>query len=442
MPAMMLRSGQPSTSAGGPRRATLWWARIVCLSVFGPYVIGSARTEQITVFTSCAVILLVGWQKIAQARSIPPMPLLMAWLGLDAIMVIGTVWRPFDPGFYGSQPMSHALAAYLLPVALMVLTWFWTLSADGPGLIRAIVPIIIGVMVVNTAVSLAQLATGNVAVLSFLPRFWVSAGSVGSGPANAIENGRFTGIFDQPAEAGLAYGVALFGLIYLGQRQNVRARTMAVCAAALVTGGILTFSKIFLLGALPLAVVMILGTRRERIRIITSCAVAGAVLWLMGAAHLLPSWPRGAMMLGRYLHPSGSLAATYTAGRYGAGGTLGPAVGDVLQASPWYGFGAGGLATAYDSLWVQVLILAGVAGVILAAATLLMLAFRLWCLRGVTGPAEWNLAAAVLTLAIGASLGLPSLTANRDVTLLWLILGILIAAQPGRPRRARAAVAG
>lgn len=107
-------------------------------------------------------------------------------------------------------------------------------------------------------------------------------------------------------------------------------------------------------------------------------------------------------------------------------------VSDVLHASPWYGFGAGGLATAYDSLWVQVLVLAGIAGVILVAVVLLMLAFRLWCLRGVTEPAEWNLAGAVLVLAIGASLALPSLTANRDVTLLWLVLGILIVAQPAR----------
>ena len=78
---------------------------------------------------------------------------------------------------------------------------------------------------------------------------------------------------------------------------------------------------------------------------------------------------------------------------------------------------------------MQVLVLAGIAGVILAAVVLLMLAFRLWRLRGITGPAEWNLAGAVLVLAIGASLGLPSLTANRDATLLWLVLGILIASQ-------------
>jgi hypothetical protein len=430
MGATMLWSGQAVTKTRRPIRATLWWARIVCVSVFGPYVTGSARTEQIMVFASFAVILIVGWQQISNARSIPPMPFLVAWLGLDAIMLIGAVWRPFDPGFYGAQPASHALVAYLLPVALMVLTWFWTLSVDGPELIRAIAPVVIGAMVMNTAVSLAQLVTGKVTVISFLPRFWDTPGSVGSVAVSAGENGRFTGIFDQPAEAGLAYGVALFCLIYLTQCRKMRAGITVLCAAALITGGTLTVSKAFLIGALPLAVMMILRSPRGRIRVIACSAAALTAFWFIGKAHLVPLWPRGAVMLDALLHPSGSLTAEYSAGRYGTGGSLGPLVSDVLHASPWYGFGAGGLETAYDSLWLQVLVLAGVAGVVLVAAVLLMLASRLWRLRGETESAEWNLAGAVLLLAIGASLGLPTLTANRDATLLWLVLGILIAAQP------------
>ena len=82
--------------------------------MFGPYVTGSARTEQIAVFASFAVILVTGWPRIAKTRSIPPAPFLVAWLGLDTVMLIGAVWRPFDLGFYGPQPVSHALAAYLL----------------------------------------------------------------------------------------------------------------------------------------------------------------------------------------------------------------------------------------------------------------------------------------------------------------------------------------
>jgi len=133
-------------------------------------------------------------------------------------------------------------------------------------------------------------------------------------------------------------------------------------------------------------------------------------------------------MLRSLLHPSGSLAVQYSAGRYSTSAGLGPVAADVFHASPWYGFGAGGLDAAYDSLWVQALVLAGTVGLIIAVAFLLMLVFRLWRLRRVTKRPEWNLAAAALVLAIGGSSGLPALTANRDSTLLWLILGVLVTA--------------
>jgi hypothetical protein len=43
--------------------------------------------------------------------------------------------------------------------------------------------------------------------------------------------------------------------------------------------------------------------------------------------------------------------------------------------------------------------------------------------------ADWQLAVGAVVLATGASLGIPSLTANHAATLLWLILGVLITAR-------------
>ena len=68
----------------------------------------------------------------------------------------------------------------LLPIALMTITWYWTLRAEVTDLIGAVGPVIVGAMVLNTAISLAQLAAGNVEVFGFLPRFWDTPGSVGS----------------------------------------------------------------------------------------------------------------------------------------------------------------------------------------------------------------------------------------------------------------------
>ncbi len=428
----MTRTAAAETAASS--RATLWWARTACLSVFGPYVTGSARTEQIAVFTSLAAVLVTGWPRIVKARSFAPLPVLALWLGICAVMLTASVSRPFDPGFYGALPASHALSFMLLPVALITVTWYWTLSARAAELIRAIAPVIVAAMTANTGIALAQFVTGNVAVVSFLPRFWDTPGSAGPVAVLAAGNFRFTGIFDQPAEAGVAYGVALLCLIWLSRRRIMRSGILVtLCTAAVITGGVLTVSKVFLLGAVPLAVLTVLWST-GRVRAAGRAAAAGAAAWLLAGSGMLPAWPAGAAVL-RLARPSGALVSQYSAGRYGTGGTLGPVVSDVLRASPWYGFGAGGLNVAYDSLWVEVMVVAGVFGAALLTLFLLVLGYRWLSLHRTLERPEWLLAGAVLALAIGASAGLPSLTANRAASLLWMVMGVLLASGPRVSRR-------
>jgi hypothetical protein len=422
------------TLAEGPRsagstvsyRGTLRWSRLVCLAAFGPYVAGNARTEQIVVFASFAWVLVIGWPRILQARSFAPMPIMVLWLGVYAVMLIGSVSRPVDLDFYGAQPASHALSFLLLPLALMVVTWYWTLGAPAGLLIKAITQVTVAAMAANTVISFAQFITGEAAVVSFLPRFWDSGPSAGSVAALAAGNFRYSGIFNQPAEAGAAYGLALFCLIWLAQRKVMPAVPTSACAVMLIAGGMLTLSKIFLLGGIPFAVLTVLVTSRSRVKVIAAAAIALIAARL--ATGVLPSW-HGAAVLPGLIHPGSSLAGTYSAGRYGNGGTLVPVVADVLRSSPWYGFGASGMDKAYDSLWVEALAVAGVVGAIMMVLVLVVLAYRWLHLRSTLGRPEWRLAGATLALAAGASLGLPSLTANRVCTLLWLIVGVLIAAQ-------------
>jgi hypothetical protein len=411
-------------------RRTLWWARIVCLSAFGPYVTGSARTEQIAVFGSVMFILVTGWLRMIRAP-LGPAPFLVAWSGLVAVMLISTVFRPFDPGFYGSQPASHALSDMALPLALIVITWYWTLTADPVSLIRAVVPVAVAGMCVNAVIEIVQVSATKAAVVSFLPRFWDANPSAGSVAANAASDGRYTGVFDQPAEAGIAYGVALLAMIWLARQRAWKPLAVTCAAVLLVTGGVLTVSKVFLLCALPVAVLTVLrGT--ARIRVLVTGAMAGGALWLAGITGMLPVW-RGVAHLVYLARPGTSLTAQYTAGRYGSGGTLAPVIADVLRAAPLAGFGAGGMGTAYDSLWQEVLVVSGVLGVIFAATVFVMLAWRLTGLRTVLAREHWQLACGVAVVAAGASVGIPSLTANRAATLLWLVLGVLVTARsPGR----------
>ena len=409
------------------------WAALSCAAIFGPYVAG-VMTGQLMVMAWAGVVLLAGWPLTTRAR-LAPMPVLGPWTAICVVMLISTNWRPLDPMFYGQQPAMHAVWWIMMPPLVMVITWYWVLRAPPERLILAIARVTVAAIAVNAGLALAQLTTRDETLGGFMPRFWsTTPGTGGLTVAElAAENGRYTGIFNQPAEAGLAYGLALLCLIYL-VRMEMRWQLAGPCAAAVVTGGVLSLSKGFLLGALPLAAWMAARSSGVRLRIITGCVLGATGMLLAGSAGLLPRWAAGRSTLRYLLHPGGSFTAAYTANRYGpSGGTLSPVAADVLHASPWAGFGAGGLATPYDSLWLEILVLAGVLGIAMLCTSLVALGWRWLRLRATTGPAERSLAGSVLVLSIGTSLGLPTLTDNRVGIMTWLILGVMLTSRSVAP---------
>jgi hypothetical protein len=164
---------------------------------------------------------------------------------------------------------------------------------------------------------------------------------------------------------------------------------------------------------------------------------------VLAVLHVLPAWPAGTAAA-KGLTSASSLTSQVSGLRYGSGGSLGPVIADVLHSAPWTGFGAGGLNTPYDSLWIEALVVAGILGAVLMAAVLGVLWLRWGRQRDVLSPAQRSLAGATLALAIGASLGIPSVTSDPAAAMLWLIMGVLITGQPTRalvtpePRRERA----
>jgi len=80
------------------------------------------------------------------------LPVMALWLGLIAVTLIGTCWRPLEIGTYGAQPASHGLAALLLPLALMVLVWSWSAHVSPARMALLVSRIIVVGMCLNTAI--------------------------------------------------------------------------------------------------------------------------------------------------------------------------------------------------------------------------------------------------------------------------------------------------
>lgn len=170
-------------------------------------------------------------------------------------------------------------------------------------------------------------------------------------------------------------------------------------------------------------------------------------------------------MLGWYVWSVGagnSWLYTVSAGRFGAGSDGAPAreapdrrdptegvpeefeqpgglvelAREVLAEHPFFGVGAKGLPVSYDSTWVEAIIVAGVVGTLLVLAVHVVLTVRWFRGRHVLPREESRLAGAVVLLVWGSSLGMPSLTGNREGTLLWIFLSLLVVyRRPGSGER-------
>lgn len=212
---------------------------------------------------------------------------------------------------------------------------------------------------------------------------------------------------------------------------------MALLLVPIILGGLLCVSKIFILGGLPLILWQV--WRGRRAGKVTIVFVSGAALLGLVQSGVAAQWT-GIDFLGRLLQPgSRDLTSFYTAGRLGTGSTLTRVIDEVTRVNPLYGVGAGGLKVPYDNGWIEAFVMAGTLGVACYTLTLLAI-FRM--ARSDADSARRRFLTSVVVLAIGGSLGLPALTANRAGSLLWLFLALGALAHQRKPAGARPAWTG
>ncbi|GIG91683.1 hypothetical protein [Plantactinospora endophytica] len=416
----------PRNGPGADRRRTVrpavWYAvaALVTAAVFGPYTAQvGVRTEQVAVYALLLVALLAGRIQLTAVAALVLLLLVTEFL----VAVVGGSAPTGAPVAVESGSLLAGIDSLLMPIAVLTLTLLMASSgADPRRLLRIVCTVLVVAMCLNTVLSCVSIRYD---ITPLLGAFWENHSGQESVAVRAAQLGRLSGIFNQPAEAGALYSLALLAAVH---RYRDRTVPFVVATALLTIGGVLTVSKIFLLIGLPLGlwqVVRSFGIARPRVWALTS-----AVLCTMLAAQygLLPPWA-GADYLTRLLRPPGDgtdLVGFYTAGRLGDTPTLQYVSDAVLGSSPWFGLGAGGLAAAYDNGWIEALAVAGIVGVLLYTGILGCLVAAWFLRRPGTDPATVRFASGLVVVVLGGSLGLPMLTANRVGTITWLLIGLLL----------------
>jgi hypothetical protein len=393
----------------------------VVVAAFGPYVaVTSVRTEQAAIYG--LLLLILPFTLLSMRPPIQGLRLIISWVAYLLAALIAVVIPPLQrTSWLPGSPIS-GLDNLLLPLALMVLIFAAVKRAAAPGLLLFAGKLIALAVALNGVLAVVMT---RVDLSALLRPFVAPAGATSTVAERAAELGRVAGVFGQPAEAGLAYGLAGLAACYVWRERPLR---MCLVLVPIILGGLLCVSKIFILGGLPLILWAVLRGRRSGDASLV--LVAGAAALGVTQSGLLNNWI-GAQYLNRLLQGTGSDPLYFfTAGRLGEQSTLSGVIDQVQLVNPWFGVGIEGLSVPYDNGWVEAFVIAGIVGVACYSMTLVVM-FAM--ARTDADAARRAFMTAVAVLAVGGSIGIPALTANRVGSLLWLLTALVAMAHKSRP---------
>ncbi|MDJ0324450.1 hypothetical protein QMG61_11835 [Cryobacterium sp. PH31-AA6] len=399
---------------------------IIALSTFGPYVAGSIRTEQIAVYGASLVILPF---TISALRTRGGLRLLIPWVLYITIALLGVVFPSLIVARWEPGSVLAGVDNMLLPLMILMILWSVVPGTSASALLQIFARIIVVGMAVNGV--LAMIST-RVDLSGILRPFWGNAASVSTTAELAALLGRFGGIFNQPAEAGALYGIAgLLAVFTLADRPG----RLVLVLIPIVIGGLISVSKIFILGGIPLILFYWLKSGRRRSPVVGLFSLAIVALGIVQSG-LLDKWI-GFSYLTRLVNPTeGGLVSFYSSGRTGDGSSAALIAAETLRVSPLTGVGAGGWKVPYDSFFSESLAVGGILGFALQLcvfAGIFTLAYQ------TKDPSRRLFTYLFAIFVAGAALGFSPLTANRVSTVVWLILGLLVLLRTAEPSRERLA---
>ena len=418
------------------------WSFWVVLAALGPYLTASAgiRLEHIAVYGIAGVALLGAYRytfdgpvhsfhKYGILFFISAVFWLVGWHATSTSIDIDRTLSGVD-GYLRS-------AVLLVAIPSLVLLSRWSRRT----LLRAAGIALIGALWLNTALAVGQSA--GIALQSVVQPFFRGYDYSQSVAVTAIEAGRYGGIFNQPFEQGIAYSLGLIVAVWflaeaLATHRTGEARLLFISILLISWGGLVGGSKVFLLGGVPIAVLLAVATL-TRVRDVVAqtgqvgrAVVAGGTL-IVAAIFSIIAVPRLADA-----NAARGLLDVVTAGRFGADQDLIVAYfQDVWHAAPIQGLGFTGVAEreiVTDNGLLSHFAHGGIPLLVGAIAFWLLLVYAAWIAARTR---EGYLFAAVALLALLSDLGAPAFFVPRSGTLLWLFLLLAIPWSPQfrQPRR-------
>ncbi len=407
---------------------------LILISAFGPYIFRNSgvRLEHLIIYPLAVILLIRYFLNPKKATPRIYHIILTLWLLLIFWLILITYFTKETFSFFIIAEMENMIQ----PLALLFILGelLKELSFDEQiKFLKVAAWVIIILLALNAILSIATIFVDTWSIVhwflrgdNFLETVW----------GRSLTNGRYLGIFNQPFEAGLAYSIGLLLWVYLLLRQKAGSFLLLNVGISLIAGGLLSISKVFLLGGIPAAIlfaVWVLNTRRAK-------RLGGVFILLVIVTGLLTSFRRwvGAQYLlqlfdYKQVSKVGALSL-YSGGRLNQSSFVGHLFRLVWDVSPLVGFGFG-VNFALDNAYLEFFYQGGLIALAIYLGILTILGLSFFR-KLASGLIEAKMALLLVALVLFAGFGAPVLTINRSSILVWVVLMtsmfLLWSAQPSQ----------
>jgi hypothetical protein len=405
-----------------------FWIAIAPWAILGPYLFSGFRAEQVFIYASALICLLWAKKLLPGLRPSPVLGLVL----LAVPLVVGSIVYLTKQGltiYLVNLPLAN-LDNATSTIAIVIVSWAWVARVGK----TRVMQLFSASMVFSLAVA-GLIAVVHQFYLSIieplLDQFVDPRGYSESVSILAASMGRTSGIFNQPAEAGIAFSAGLlacFALISMRFHQPI---LWSFCAVPIIAGGLVSASKIFLLIGFPLTVILILFMSTWRLRF-TYVAVLATITIIDASILFVNGWRLNSYLINSYVNTENPLSGI-TAGRVGADSALTPLFKEVEKENPFVGLGIEGIPFPVDSQVSETLMISGYLGTGAIALFFLLLLTRWIKLLKISDKAQFVFIGSLLALVTASAVGIPSLSSNRSSALILVLLASYLLCGSRRP---------
>lgn len=385
---------------------------LLTFSSFGPYILKGAgiRTEHFVIYPAFVIAFLFFLFKLSSYKVEKNLFI------FTSLWLVPLIWITIVSFGLGGQALSSgslsAIENFLQPLAIM--TFFVVLSRyyELATYFFTVLKVFLLALGVNSVIIITQVLV-DPELFGILDYFTRSLQET-TVAERAATMGRFLGIFDQPLEAGACYSLGILSWLYLENIQKNYSKWIKyILICLLFIGGVVTVSKVFVIGGIVLFLGYVLFFSRSKIRrrfLYTVPFLFGVV-----AYYLVTSMWEGLNYLLRLFKDSGDaegILAKYTAGRFGTEDSVVRKVfTQVYRESPLYGFGFTPPPTL-DNGFAEFFYHGGAIGLFFYTILLVWLLYKgieMYLNRG----KSYVIFLFLVALILGLNLGAPAFTLNR-----------------------------